>query len=120
MVKSSTKSVKALNAEVLEAVEEARALNTPKVFNLEMALTTAANLSAPTSRASGNRSELGSNIVALLDGAGKAMSCKQITECLRSGGMDVTVKNISDKCWALEKKGLIQKTALGIYAPVSK
>ena len=120
MVKSSTKSVKALNTEVLEAVEEARALNTPKVFNLEMALTTAANLSAPTSRAHGNASELGKNIIALLEGDGKPMSCKQIAECLKSGGMDITAKNVCDKAWALEKKGLIQKTETGIYAPISK
>ncbi|MBR2239917.1 MAG: hypothetical protein IKO49_01560 [Bacilli bacterium] len=115
----STKNVKELNAEVIAQVEEARNMNTPKVFNLELALKAASNMSAPTSRAKGNTSELGKNIVALLESAGKAMSCKQIAEALQAGGMQITAKNVCDKAWALEKKGLIKKTETGIYAALN-
>lgn len=86
------------------------------IFNLEAAVEAAASMPAANGRSAGSKSELGNNIIALLKGVNKPMSCKQIAEALKVGGYEVTTKNVSDKCWALEKKGLLQKTTTGVYA----
>ena len=86
------------------------------IFNLEAAVEAAASMPTATGRSSGVKSELGNNIIALLKAAGKPMSCKQMATALQAGGLEVTTKNVSDKAWALEKKGLLQKTATGVYA----
>ena len=86
------------------------------IFNLEAAVAAASTMPTATGRNSGQKSELGNNIIALLKAAGKPMSCKQIAEALKAGGLEVTTKNVSDKCWGLEKKGLLVKTATGVYA----
>jgi hypothetical protein len=86
------------------------------IFNLEAAVEAASTMPTATGRNAGVKSELGNHIVDLLKAVGKPLACKQIAEALQKGGLEVTTKMVSDKCWALEKKGLLTKTATGVYA----
>lgn len=86
------------------------------IFNLEAAVEAASTMPTASGRSSGVKSELGNNIIALLKGVGKPLACKQIAEALQKGGLEVTTKAVSDKCWGLEKKGLLIKTATGVYS----
>lgn len=86
------------------------------IFNLEAAVEAASTMPAAVGRSAGSKSELGNHILELLKAVGKPLACKQIAEALQKGGLEVTTKNVSDKAWALEKKGLLTKTATGVYA----
>lgn len=86
------------------------------IFNLEAAVEAASTMPAANGRNAGTKSELGNHIVELLKAVSKPLACKQIAEALQKGGLEVTTKMVSDKAWALEKKGLLQKTATGVYA----
>ena len=86
------------------------------IFNLEAAVEAASTMPTATGRSSGVKSELGNHIVELLKAVGKPLACKQIAEALQKGGLQVSTKNVSDKAWSLEKKGLLIRTATGVYA----
>ena len=100
-----------------------REMNAPVLFNLTAALEAAKDMPAIVRSRESGTGELAKNIVAVLEGAGKSLTCAQIHAALVAGGMtmvngkELTKKNICDKCWALEKAGKIVKSGLGCYGP---
>ena len=100
----------------IEQVRAKREENTPKVFNLTLALQAAEKTPAKAHGVRGT-SELTANILALFKAKDGALAANQVAAALVAGGMQVTTKQVSDRLWLLAKqKHLVKGANKGEYA----
>lgn len=77
-----------------------RAENIPGIFNMELAMQ-ALNDTPAKVRSSGALGPVCDAIVNCIVSAGRPLAINQIVAMLTAGGLSVTSKMISDKCWSL-------------------
>lgn len=110
-----------------EEIEQRRKENIKRVCNFvgvkqSVVQTTSVNNSASTNNGqtaarSCSLKEFDTQIINILNASDGPQSPKQIHAILENNGVTgYTTKNVCDKCWNLEKKGLIAKAGTGQYS----
>lgn len=110
-----------MSKKTLNSVEEVRAERKAGfkfVFNMEAAEIAVSK--TPLKKGGEVSSELSKGILEIFTNMKKELSCAQIVAVLKSGGLEVTSKQVCDKCWYLAKKGKIVTVGKGVYGPVAE
>lgn len=92
----------------LNEIQAVRDQNVAFVFNMIAAME-AVEKTEPKVRKSGALNGLSKGILDVCTGAGRALATNQILAALLAGGMQVTSKQVCDRCWLLAKQGKLKK-----------
>jgi hypothetical protein len=102
-------------AKSLQEVKQLREANKPVLFNMAVALDVV-KTTAPKTKGTGVLSTFSTDLINLFKEAGTQLAVNQVVAAFKANDIEVTSKQVADRCWLLAKKGILVKgDAKGTY-----